>query len=96
MTERRIGYHADRNQQGLYLQVGDGVEGITRSWIVRYFSPITRKRREMGIGSVSDVPLSQARQKALEARALLAQGKEPNHRAQLRPDRSAAPGGTVA
>jgi hypothetical protein len=38
---------------------------------------VVRKRREMGLGSLADVSLSEARQKAADARRTLAEGQDP-------------------
>ncbi|GBR71442.1 hypothetical protein GKA01_16930 [Gluconobacter kanchanaburiensis NBRC 103587] len=53
------------------------VKGNTRSWSVRYKSPVTGKAREMGIGSARDVSLADARKKATEARLLVMEGVDP-------------------
>jgi integrase-like protein/Arm domain-containing DNA-binding protein len=67
---RRPGYFCDGG--GLYLQVS---AALTKSWIFRF----TRyaKTREMGLGSVRNVSLAQAREKAEEARRQLANGCDP-------------------
>jgi integrase len=64
------GLHSDG--QGLYLNVS---ASGAKSWRVIY----TRhaKRVELGIGSARDVGLSEAREKAAEARRLLARGLDP-------------------
>lgn len=64
------GYHADGG--GLYLLVGPTG---TRSWVLRYQR--WNKRREMGLGSAVVVSLLEARQAALQARKVLAAGKDP-------------------
>ena len=74
LTARQVatlgeGTHADGD--GLYLQVRGGA----RSWILRY--QLNRKRREMGLGPVSLFGLAEARQRAQEARRLLADGTDP-------------------
>ena len=60
---------------GLYLfpstKVGTG------KWIIRYVSPRTGKRRDMGLGRYPDVPIREARTAALEARRLLESGEDP-------------------
>lgn len=59
---------------GLWLQVtGSG----GKSWVFRFQSPATGKRREMGLGAVAACPLSEARRKALEARQAVAAGRDP-------------------
>lgn len=64
------GRHGDGN--GLYLQVD-------RSGAKRWLFLFRRdgKLKEMGLGGLSRVPLAQARTLASEARAMLAQGKNP-------------------
>ena len=64
----KAGYHADG--AGLYLQVS---RGGGKSWVFRYM--LRGKPREMGLGS--HVSLQLARQKATEARALLAEWIDP-------------------
>jgi hypothetical protein len=49
---------------GLYLQVTGGA----RSWIYRY--TLNGRSREMGLGSLNAVTLSEARARAAEARRL--------------------------
>jgi integrase len=67
---REPGLYADGG--GLYLQVGGGG---TRSWTYRFM--LNGKAREMGLGSLSVVSLSEARRKAGEARRLRADGVDP-------------------
>ena len=76
-AETRLGYHADAAQLGLYLQLAQGVTGITRSWVFRYVSPVTGKRRDMGLGSTAVRTLAQARDAAQEYRGLHTQGLDP-------------------
>lgn len=75
LTARQVvtlgeGYHADGG--GLYLQV---TPSGARSWILRY--QLAGRRREMGLGSVAIIGLAQARERALSARRLLADGIDP-------------------
>ena len=79
-TETKVGYHADALQVGLYLQVKQSSGGLARSWVYRYRSPTTLKRRDFGLGALSDVPLAEARSKAAAARALVHQGVDPIER----------------
>src|SRR5688572_26643117 len=76
------GYHADG--RGLYLQVtGSGA----RSWIFRYAMPGDftnaekkyRRSREMGLGSLADVSLHDAREAAEKWRKVKREGKDPIH-----------------
>lgn len=64
------GYHADGG--GLYLQVSSG---SSKSWVLRYKR--LGKPRDMGLGSAAVVSLQEARQAALQARKVLAAGKDP-------------------
>jgi integrase len=58
-TIKEPGYHADGG--GLYLCVTSTNAGISKSWILRY--QVNRKRREMGLGSLSTLSLSEARKR---------------------------------
>lgn len=69
-TLRAAGRHSDGG--GLYLNV---TEAGGRSWLFMY--KVTGRRREMGLGSVRDVPLAQARKLAAQARQQLAAGVDP-------------------
>jgi Arm DNA-binding domain len=69
-TVRTPGRHSDGG--GLYLNV---TEGGGRSWLFMY--KVAGRRREMGLGSVRDVPLVQARKLAANARQQLAIGLDP-------------------
>lgn len=51
--------------------------GASKTWMFRYTSPATGKRREMGLGPTLDISLSMARQDAAHARGLLLQGIDP-------------------
>jgi integrase len=68
--EKRPGTHADG--LGLYLNVG---EAGTKSWVFRF--QLDGRRHEMGLGSVHDVTLAEARQKARDARRLKLDGVDP-------------------
>jgi integrase len=71
-----VGMHSDGG--GLFLQVTKGVGGeLRRSWILRFRSPVTLKRREMGLGRWEVVDLAVARSLADEARRLVPQGIDP-------------------
>jgi integrase len=78
------GYHRDRGDgasRGLYLQVRKAeAGGVTRSWLYRYTSPITRKERWMGLGPVDVIPLAEARELARAARRLVTLGTDPIER----------------
>jgi integrase len=63
----------------LYLQVTLGASGNRRlSWIFRYVLT-GRKPRDMGLGSVADLSLSEARDEARRLRNLVRQGIDPIH-----------------
>lgn len=57
---------------GLYLLVR---EGGAKYWLYRYQRD--KKERDMGLGTLSALSLAQARERAAEARTLLADGKDP-------------------
>lgn len=64
--------HRDGAVRGLYLRVSSPT---SRSWVVRFM--IGGKAREMGLGPYPDVSLARAREKALQARSLKAEGVDP-------------------
>jgi integrase len=66
------GRHADGG--GLYLVV---TKSGAKKWAFLYRRRRDGKLSEMGLGGVSSVPLVKAREKAAEARKLLAEGKDP-------------------
>jgi integrase len=76
-TETRTGYHADGPHTGLYLQVTPSREKFTRSWIFRYTSPTTLKRRELGLGSTRTRKLADARALSAELRLKILNGADP-------------------
>ena len=76
-TETRAGYHADGPHTGLYLQVNPVMERVTRSWVFRYTSPTTRKRRELGLGSTRIRKLADARALSGELRLKVLNGVDP-------------------
>lgn len=77
-TMARPGLHADGATSGLYLQVTTGADGsIARSYKFRFTSPVTRTRRDMGLGPISTVSLAEARVAAEKARLALLQGLDP-------------------
>jgi integrase len=68
------GMHADGG--GLYLQVTMTASGrLNRSWLYRY--AVAGRERQMGLGSLSEVKLSAARQKAAECRKQRLEGIDP-------------------
>jgi integrase len=64
------GYYGDG--AGLWLQVSTSG---SKSWIFRF--TLNKKQREMGLGAVHTVTLSEARAKAKECRLILLDGKDP-------------------
>jgi len=69
------GMHCDGGN--LYLQVSVGTAGNRRlSWIFRYALE-GQKPRDMGLGSINDVTLSEVRETAREYRNLVGQGIDP-------------------
>ena len=67
--------------------IGDGAVGGLRlepgpvrghgKWILRFTSPSTGRRRDMGLGAYPEVGLAEARTRGLTARQALASGKDP-------------------
>lgn len=66
----KLGLYADG--AGLYLRVG---RGGAKSWAFRFM--LNGKAREMGFGSFTKVGLADARKKAIDARRLLSEGRDP-------------------
>src|SRR3954470_15835277 len=69
-TATKPGRHSDGG--GLYLNV---TRSGARSWVFMW--KVAGRRREIGLGSLRDVPLARAREKASEARGHLADGRDP-------------------
>jgi integrase len=68
------GMHCDGG--GLYLQAVLGAGGVTRkSWLFRFAE--NGRERQMGLGSLDNVSLAQARDKAAECRRLRQEGIDP-------------------
>lgn len=87
----KIGYTADGKQPGLNLQVAQGAQGLTRSWVFRYTSPVTGKRREIGLGPISLRGLAEAREVAGDYRRQILNGLDPkDERDSLRRQRAHA------
>ncbi len=76
-TCTKVGYTADGKQPGLNLQVALGPDGYTRSWVFRYTSPVTGKRREIGLGPLSLRGLAEVREMADVCRKQIASGIDP-------------------
>jgi integrase len=60
---------------GLYLQVSQVGDGITKSWLFRYM--LDGRARQMGLGSLKDFTLKEARERARVARQKIADGIDP-------------------
>jgi integrase len=79
LTARRaqttpVGWHCDG--RGLYLQCTASADGSgCRSWVFRYRAG--SRERYMGLGSLADVSLAEAREKAAAARRLRLDGIDP-------------------
>jgi integrase len=69
-TLTKPGRHSDGG--GLYLNI---TATGARSWVFMW--KVAGKRREMGLGSLRDVPLAKARERAADARQKLADGLDP-------------------
>jgi integrase len=83
LTARQVetvgpGLHPDGG--GLYLRVREIASGLGRDWLLRYTSPLSGKRKEMGLGSAlgeGRASLKRAREKADEARDYVERGFDP-------------------
>lgn len=73
--------------------LASGVTGLTLrptntpgkgKWILRFVSPATSKRRDMGLGTYPDVPVADALARGREAREVLAAGLDPIHEREMR------------
>lgn len=71
------GWYADPETRGLYLRVFEGADGPSRSWLYRFTSPVSGKRRAMGLGSLEICSLANARQKSLGLRRAIFDGFDP-------------------
>ena len=60
---------------GLYLRSGSNIG--TGKFILRFVSPASGKRRDMGLGSYPSIGLAEARRLAGVARVKIAQGIDP-------------------
>src|SRR5271157_5943990 len=61
--------------RGLRLEPGP-MKGQGK-WILRFISPATGKRRDMGLGAYPEVGLAEARTRGVTARQAIASGKDP-------------------
>jgi integrase len=63
---------------GLYLQITKAAKGgETRAWLFRFTSPVTARKRDMGLGELATVDLDKAREDARQARLLIRDGIDP-------------------
>lgn len=74
-TKSKPGLYADGG--GLYLQVDKRPNGVSKAWVFRYLSPITKRERYMGLGAIHAVGMPEARTQAAAQRGLLSQGIDP-------------------
>ena len=65
----------DKTVAGLYYEPGK-IKGEGK-WILRFVSPTTGKRRDMGLGTYPEVGIKDARGSALDARKLIGNGQDP-------------------
>lgn len=65
------GFHAVGGVSGLYLRV----EGDSKTWVFRH--SVGGRRRDMGLGPISETTLEHARLRAMEYRVQLRQGIDP-------------------
>jgi len=97
------GYWRDYGEgaaRGLYVQVAtrekagkrSAKHGVSRSWIYRYTSPVTKRVRWMGLGSCEVIGLAEARDLAKAARRLVTLGLDPieHRRSTAEAERNAA------
>ena len=79
------GMVADGLAKGLYYKASGVGAG---KWVLRYVSPETKKRRDMGLGRYPAVSLAEARNLAVAKRSMIASGVDPleekrNHEREL-------------
>jgi hypothetical protein len=74
VANAKVGMHADGG--GLYLQVTRTAAGqLNKSWLFRY--AVCGRERQMGLGSLTEVKLADARQAAAECRQQRQDGIDP-------------------
>jgi integrase len=75
-SAKALGRGLHRVARNLYLFVeAGGSKG--RSWVFVYRSPVTGKRRDMGLGSADIVSVARAKELALRHRIALSEGRDP-------------------
>ena len=62
------------------LRLHPGREKGRGKWLMRFVSPETNKRRDMGFGTYPEVPISEARKAALDARELITNVYTPEYK----------------
>src|SRR5215210_4697153 len=77
LTDRKVGTagpgrHGDEAVRGLMLVVQPGG---SRSWVLRY--QMAGRRRDMGLGPYPEIGLARARERAMDARRLVKEGRDP-------------------
>lgn len=84
-----VGYITDRKARSIKPDdkpIASGVTGFwlhpgnqagRGRWILRYVSPTTGKRRDMGLGAYPSVSVKRAIERALQAREMIAEDKDP-------------------
>jgi hypothetical protein len=96
LTDRTVrtalpGRHGDDAVRGLMLVVQ---AGGSRSWVLRY--QMAGRRRDMGLGPYPEIGLARAREKAMEARRLAKDGRDPLAERRPRPGAHLRGGGRGA
>ena len=61
----------------LGLRLWPGTEKGQGKWILRFVSPVSGKRRDMGLGSYPETLIADARARGMAARQTIASGKDP-------------------
>ena len=87
LTEARVKIHkcpdgkrqeelVDSSRSGLYLLT---TKTGSKSYMIRFKSPVTKKSAHIKIGRIEDVKLDDARENVTELRKLIAKGIDPRH-----------------
>lgn len=77
------------------LSLKPGAQKGAGKYTLRFVSPTTQKRRDMGMGTYPEIGLAQARRLALEARELIAMGVDPiEDRKRLKAEEASSTGPT--
>jgi len=70
----KVGMHSDGNGLHLKIQLSKKTNTLNKSWIFRWGA---QGKNSMGLGSLTDVSLADARAKTLECKKLVANGLNP-------------------